>query len=65
MNSLKNYGVILASGLGSRCKAEVPKQFLKIANKTILEHTLDAFEINKKIDKIDTRLDAVEEAAKD
>ena len=41
---LKNYAVILASGSGSRCGKEVPKQFLKIADKTVLEHTIEAFE---------------------
>ena len=41
---MKNYGIILASGSGSRYGADVPKQFVKIAGKTILEHTIDTFE---------------------
>ena len=41
---LKNYGIILASGTGTRYKSDVPKQFVKIAGKTVLEHTLDIFE---------------------
>ena len=41
---MKNYGIILASGTGSRYKNDVPKQFVKIAGKTILEHTIEIFE---------------------
>ncbi len=47
-----NYGIILASGLGIRCSGERPKQFLKIAGKTVLEHTLDVLEQSNSIDKI-------------
>ena len=49
---MKNYGIILASGTGTRYKSDVPKQFIKIAGKTVLEHTLDIFEKNKLIDCI-------------
>lgn len=35
--------VIPASGVGSRMNAPLPKQYLKIQNKTILEYTLQAF----------------------
>lgn len=48
----KNYAIILASGTGSRYGSELPKQFLKINNKTILEHSIEAFENNKSIDAI-------------
>ena len=41
---LKNYGIILASGTGIRYGSDTPKQFVKIAGKTVLEHTLDIFE---------------------
>lgn len=47
-----NVAVILAGGTGSRMESAKPKQFFKVAGKTILEHTVDAFEINKKIDEI-------------
>lgn len=47
-----NYAIILASGSGNRFGGETPKQFLKIQEKTILEHTVEAFESNKKIDRI-------------
>lgn len=46
------YGVILASGLGTRFGDELPKQFVKIAGKTVLEHTIEIFENSKEIDRI-------------
>ena len=49
---LKNYGIILASGTGMRYKSDIPKQFVKIAGKTVLEHTLDIFEKSSSIDCI-------------
>lgn len=49
---MKNYAIILASGAGTRCKSDLPKQFIKIGNKTVLEHTLDIFETNRNIDGI-------------
>ena len=52
MSDLKNYGIILASGTGSRYGADVPKQFVKFAGKTILEHTIDIFEQADGIDEI-------------
>lgn len=35
--------VIPAAGVGSRMESELPKQYLKIADKTIIEHTLECF----------------------
>lgn len=49
---MKTYAIILASGAGSRFGSEIPKQFLKINNKMILEHSLEAFEFNVAIDEI-------------
>ncbi len=49
---MKNYGIILASGTGIRYGGEVPKQFVKIAGKTILEHTIEIFEKAKDINEI-------------
>ncbi|MCQ2754944.1 MAG: 2-C-methyl-D-erythritol 4-phosphate cytidylyltransferase, partial [bacterium] len=37
---------------GSRYRSEIPKQFVKIAGKTILEHTIEIFENAKEIDEI-------------
>ena len=49
---MKNYGIILASGTGSRYGSDIPKQFIKIAGKTIFEHTVGIFEAAKEIDEI-------------
>ncbi|MBB2494627.1 2-C-methyl-D-erythritol 4-phosphate cytidylyltransferase [Aquipseudomonas ullengensis] len=35
--------VIPAAGVGSRMRADRPKQYLQLAGRTILEHTLDCF----------------------
>lgn len=49
---LKNIAIVLASGSGKRFGSELPKQFLKIGDKTILEHSIDIFERNTYIDEI-------------
>ncbi len=49
---MKNYGIILASGSGTRYGDDLPKQFVKIAGKTILEHTIEIFEKAQEIDEI-------------
>lgn len=51
-DKIKNYGIILASGSGSRYGSDIPKQFIKIAGKTILEHTIEIFEKAPEIDEI-------------
>ena len=47
-----NIAIILAGGVGSRLGDSTPKQFLEIAGKTVIEHTVDAFERNENIDEI-------------
>jgi len=49
---MKNIAVILAGGVGARLGAEVPKQFLKVAGKSIIEHTIEAFVQHKGIDEV-------------
>jgi ribitol-5-phosphate 2-dehydrogenase (NADP+) / D-ribitol-5-phosphate cytidylyltransferase len=49
---LRTVAVVLAGGTGARIGLDIPKQLLKIAGKTILEHTLDAFESHPGIDEI-------------
>lgn len=49
---IKTYAIILASGSGSRFGSDLPKQFVKIGDKTILEYTLDTFEKSYSIDEI-------------
>ncbi len=48
----KNIAIILAGGSGARMGLDLPKQFLKVAGKSILEHTVTAFESHNKIDEI-------------
>jgi 2-C-methyl-D-erythritol 4-phosphate cytidylyltransferase len=40
---MKKYAIIVAGGTGSRMGTEVPKQFLLLAGKPVLMHTIDAF----------------------
>jgi len=47
-----NIAVILAGGTGSRLGGTRPKQFLKVAGKTVLEHTVEVFQKNSLIDEI-------------
>ena len=49
---MKTFAIILASGAGERVGYHIPKQFIKIAGKTVLEHTLDVFERSPSIDEI-------------
>ena len=49
---MRNIAVILAAGSGERLGGEIPKQFLKVAGKRVIEHTLDVFENHKCIDEI-------------
>ena len=48
----KNIGVILAGGKGLRLGEHLPKQFLKIAGKKVIEHTFDVFQAHPEIDEI-------------
>lgn len=48
----KNIAVILAGGVGSRLGLNKPKQFLKVAGKTVLEHTVTVFQKHSQIDEI-------------
>lgn len=41
MNKLPAWVIVPASGIGLRMQAELPKQYLKLTDKTIIEHTLD------------------------
>jgi len=50
--NLKNYAIILASGVGSRFGSGLPKQFLEINGRTILERSIDIFEKNDNIFEI-------------
>lgn len=60
---MRNIAIILAGGSGSRFGADMPKQFLKVAGKMIIEHTIEAFERHPQIDEIAlvSRKDFIEE----
>jgi 2-C-methyl-D-erythritol 4-phosphate cytidylyltransferase len=47
-----NIAIILAGGTGSRSGFDIPKQFVTVAGKTVIEHTVDVFENNTHIDEI-------------
>jgi 2-C-methyl-D-erythritol 4-phosphate cytidylyltransferase len=47
-----NIAILLAGGVGARLETEIPKQFIKVCGKTIMEHTLDVFEQHSQIDEI-------------
>ena len=49
---MKNIAVILAGGSGHRLGTDTPKQFLKVAGKKVIEHTLDVFQNHPQIDEI-------------
>ena len=46
MSMKKNLAIILAGGTGSRIDGEVPKQFLALAGKPILHHTIVNFRLS-------------------
>lgn len=41
---MKNIAVILASGSGTRFGAKIPKQFVRLAGKPVIEYTISAFQ---------------------
>lgn len=49
---MKTVGIILGGGVGARFGANTPKQFLKLAGRMVIEHTIDVFEKSTHIDEI-------------
>lgn len=49
---MKNVAIILAGGSGTRVGGNLPKQFLQVAGKTVMEHCIEAFERSADIDEI-------------
>jgi len=47
-----NIAIILAGGVGARFGEEIPKQFLQLAGKSVIEHSIYAFDIHPQIDEI-------------
>ena len=50
--SRKNIAVILASGSGSRFGSNLPKQFIRLGGKPVIQYTIEAFEKAECIDDI-------------
>jgi len=48
----KTQVIILAGGSGNRFGGVLPKQFIKIAGKTVIEHTIECFERHNLVDSI-------------
>ena len=48
----RNIAIILAGGVGNRTGLKQPKQFLEFAGKTVLEHSIAAFEQHEDIHEI-------------
>ncbi|MDE5574855.1 MAG: 2-C-methyl-D-erythritol 4-phosphate cytidylyltransferase [Bacteroidales bacterium] len=48
----RNIAIILAGGSGHRMGGDLPKQFLPLGGKTVLERAVDAFEKNRNIHEI-------------
>jgi len=42
--SLLTYAIVLAGGRGTRMKLNTPKQYLKLAGRAVIEHTLDSLD---------------------
>lgn len=49
---MRNIAVILAGGVGSRIGADKPKQFLEVAGKMVIEHTIGTFDKHPLIDEV-------------
>lgn len=49
---MKNIAIILASGSGSRFDSKIPKQFVKLAGKPVIQYAIEAFEKCNSIDEI-------------
>ena len=52
MSSNHIWAVIPAAGIGSRMHSDIPKQYLKIEDKTVLEYSIDRFLEHSKIHKV-------------
>lgn len=49
---MKNIAVVLAGGTGSRMGSSVPKQFLPLAGRTVIEYSIDTFNRHQSIDEV-------------
>ncbi|MDP3893998.1 2-C-methyl-D-erythritol 4-phosphate cytidylyltransferase, partial [Nocardioides sp.] len=49
---VRNVAVLLAGGVGARVGLDIPKQLVKVAGKTILEHSLAALHSHPMVDEV-------------
>lgn len=49
---MRNIAVVLAGGTGSRMGSSVPKQFLPLAGRTVIEHSIEIFNNHSAIDEV-------------
>ncbi|MGX8713300.1 MAG: 2-C-methyl-D-erythritol 4-phosphate cytidylyltransferase [bacterium] len=49
---MKNIAVVLAGGTGSRMGSSVPKQFLPLAGRAVIEYSIDTFNRHQSIDEV-------------
>lgn len=49
---MRNIAVILAGGTGSRMGSAVPKQFMELAGRTVIEHSIETFCNHPAIDEV-------------
>ena len=49
---MKNIAVILAGGTGRRMGSSVPKQFMELAGRTVIEHSIEAFCSHPSVDDV-------------
>ncbi len=52
INDINMYAIIVAAGSGQRFASDVPKQFLEIAGKLVIQHSIDAFDKVKEVEGI-------------
>lgn len=49
---MNNIAILLAAGKGERVKGDIPKQFLRIGNKMLIEYAMDTFQNHSGINEI-------------
>jgi len=52
LKKVVNSAIILAGGIGQRMHSDIPKQFIRIKDKMIIDFSMSAFYNNKNIDEI-------------
>ncbi|MEC1305742.1 MULTISPECIES: SDR family NAD(P)-dependent oxidoreductase [Lysinibacillus] len=48
---MRNIGILLAGGIGSRFKSNIPKQYMKLNGQEIISYSINAFKQSQKLNK--------------